>query len=197
MRMSPFLPLAERFALQHVKADGDACWQWTGGCNSHGYGSIRDGARGVMGAHKVAWELERGPVPDGLQVCHHCDNRRCVRVSHMFLGTIQDNMADRNAKGRQARGWSIAQHRIGRPLSDEARAKISAAHLGRPHAEEHRRNLAEATRRNAKLTWEKAEAIRSAKAAGSSLSVLASKYGVSVKTIHAVVQGLIWKQEAA
>ncbi len=51
-------------------------------------------------AHRVAWLIEKGPVPDGLCVLHRCDNPPCVNPEHLFLGTVQDNNADRDAKGR-------------------------------------------------------------------------------------------------
>jgi hypothetical protein len=55
-------------------------------------------------AHRRAWVEEHGPIPDGLEVCHSCDNRACRNVDHLFLGTHKANMDDRDAKGRQARG---------------------------------------------------------------------------------------------
>lgn len=55
-------------------------------------------------AHRVAWELSFGPVPAGLFVCHHCDNPRCVRPDHLFVGTHDANMRDRDRKGRLSHG---------------------------------------------------------------------------------------------
>lgn len=54
-------------------------------------------------ANRAAWVLVNGPIPDGMLVCHHCDNPPCCNPAHLFLGTNSDNIADRDAKGRQAR----------------------------------------------------------------------------------------------
>ena len=90
----------ERFWAKVRKSDG--CWEWLAGTFSNGYGQFKvDGA--PVKAHRFAWELHNGAIPEGLCVCHHCDVRACVRPDHMFLGTDADNMADRDAKGRQAR----------------------------------------------------------------------------------------------
>ena len=79
-----------------------SCWNWRGG-PIEGYGQIRlDYPGGLVRSHRVAYELFISPILPGKLVCHHCDNPRCVNPCHLFLGTIQDNMNDRNQKGRTA-----------------------------------------------------------------------------------------------
>lgn len=75
------------------------CWVWTGGTIGGGYG--RFSAAKIL-AHRHAWALTNGPVPDGLDVLHRCDNPPCVRPDHLFLGTHTENMRDMTSKGRRA-----------------------------------------------------------------------------------------------
>ena len=92
-----------RFWSKVEKTDG--CWIWNAGIfrSGLGYGAFKYESRRVV-AHRFAWLLSYGPVPPGMLVCHRCDNPLCVRPDHLFLGTHTDNMRDRNAKCRQARG---------------------------------------------------------------------------------------------
>jgi hypothetical protein len=73
------------------------CWIWYEGRRHHGYGRIGSLQEG---AHRVAWELTNGPIPDGLDVLHKCDNPPCVNPDHLFLGDQEANMNDMAAKGR-------------------------------------------------------------------------------------------------
>src|SRR5258708_4115991 len=78
--------------------------------------------RGVS-THRYAWEITFGPVPENLQVLHHCDNPTCCRPDHLFLGTGADNMADKVAKGRQPKGSQIPWSRLTESMVREDRIR--------------------------------------------------------------------------
>lgn len=90
--------LAARFWAKVRKSDG--CWEWIGCKQSQGYGQIRIEGRALL-AHRVSWEMEFGPIEDGLWILHKCDNPACVRPDHLFLGDVVDNNADMTEKGRR------------------------------------------------------------------------------------------------
>lgn len=77
------------------------CIEFAGCKDSKGYGLKRVGSK-LKKAHRLAWEETHGEIPDGMIICHHCDNPACVNVGHLFLGTYQDNMDDKIRKGRQS-----------------------------------------------------------------------------------------------
>jgi hypothetical protein len=76
------------------------CWKYQGHLDKGGYGYIRDGKKELV--HRVAYRHFRGTIPEGIFVCHTCDNPSCCNPKHLFLGTPNDNMQDKVHKGRQA-----------------------------------------------------------------------------------------------
>lgn len=87
------------------------CWQWIGSISPSGYARLQvDGEN--ANAHRISYLVFKGKIPKGKYVLHKCDNRSCVNPNHLFLGTHQDNMVDRNTKNRQAKGESNGNVKI-------------------------------------------------------------------------------------
>lgn len=160
----------ERFWEKVRKAEGEACWEWTASLfvNS-GYGCFCYDRR-LQGAHRVSWQMVHGPIPDGLWVLHKCDNPKCVRPDHLFLGTPMDNVRDMVAKGR---GVS--------PTGDAHwfRQKIGAQRG--------------ANNFNAKLDEGAVFAIKAGLAAGDPVDLVAHLYGVSGPAISLILTGKNWQ----
>lgn len=95
-----YLSRQKRFWLAVDVSDLSGCWEWTHTRSNKGYGVTCISGRVNTFAHRMAWHLTNGPIPDGLFVCHHCDNPPCVRPDHLFLGDVKANMEDMVQKGR-------------------------------------------------------------------------------------------------
>ena len=104
------------------------CWEFVGAHHQAGYGQLQRGARGegLESAHRAMWVLAFGPIPEGKQVCHHCDNPPCVRPDHLFLSDLAGNHADKIRKGRAAKNLTPADVALIRqsPLSGAALGKL-------------------------------------------------------------------------
>lgn len=99
-RKGRFAPATSRFWARVEKSD--ACWLWTGPLINAGYGKFKVESR-TRSAHRFSYELRHGPIPEGMIICHTCDNPPCVNPDHLFLGTNKDNSRDMVAKNRAAR----------------------------------------------------------------------------------------------
>ncbi len=91
-------------------AIGKDCWEWQAQVGPHGYGCFDH--RFAYRAHRASWILTFGAIPKGMQVLHRCDNKRCVRPDHLFLGTQKENVVDCVNKGRISRGEHRPQHKL-------------------------------------------------------------------------------------
>jgi hypothetical protein len=131
-----------RFFSKFTQRSPTECWPWTATIDRDGYGRMKVGGKSQR-AHRLAYALRIGPVPDGLSVLHRCDNPCCVNPDHLWVGTSSDNMRDMATKGRGVppRYNAAKTHCPRRHIYDEANTYISPD--GRRHcracAREHER----------------------------------------------------------
>lgn len=174
----------ERFWL-HVNKDGPVaahrpdlgpCWVWKAGRISSGYGMLRAQSVPLL-AHRVGYEIQIGPIPERLHICHHCDYRLCVRGLHLFTGTPKENYEDSRRKGRHAHGERHGSKT--RPFVPYLKAHPEEALRGEAHP-------------MAKLT---SDEVREIRAIGDALSPteLGRRYGVTRSNVYRILGGLTWK----
>lgn len=160
-------------------APSPLCVEWRRGVQ-HGYGRVTVAGR-ARRAHRVAWSIMNGAIPEGLCVCHRCDNRCCVNPAHLFLGSQLDNIADRDSKNRQAQGPALSQvmHRVA------ARAERNAA--TRPGFRQGIRNGRH------KLTEDQARHVRVLVKTGVvSKSAIGRAFGISNTHVGFIASGKSW-----
>ena len=110
------MTLQERFDEKYIPEPNSGCWLWTAHCSKLGYAKLG----GKLGS-RVSWALNRGALPEEMDVLHSCDNPYCVNPDHLFLGTHQDNMSDMKKKGR-AKTKHGADHGLAKLTDDHVRA---------------------------------------------------------------------------
>lgn len=159
----------KRFEIRVKKTEG--CWEWLATKHEKGYGAFAY-RNAMVRAHRFSYFMHFGPIPLGLEVCHHCDNPGCVRPDHLFLGTHHENMKDMSKKGR----WTPAEVHPSIP-HPECIVKGEEVHT-------------------AKLTEEQVIEMRNLYASGTvSKRAVARKYAhiVSRVAVNAALDGRSWK----
>lgn len=127
-RSEPERRAAKFWSLVGVRGDDD-CWLWTLGGTKEGYGKWRwpiDGQPDMRSTHRIAYLIHSGKNPGDLMVLHKCDNPPCCNPKHLFLGTADDNMKDKIAKGRHTYGDKSTRKKLSFAIASEIRTRATA-----------------------------------------------------------------------
>lgn len=171
--------------LKCAKVMPNGCWEWSGTRNDAGYGRLWINGRSEQ-AHRVAFRMAKGEIPEGMLVCHKCDNPPCIRPKHLFIGTYKDNLDDMMRKGR---GNFASGERNGTKTKPErvARGKRHAFAL---HPEIIMKGVGHGMH---KLTDSEVLFIRKYCAKGGQQVAMARAFAVCKKTIGNIVHRKNWK----
>lgn len=178
-------PVKDRL-MYSVEVDANGCWLRNTGRATGGYTKLKlPGSRVGASAHRVSYELFKGPIPDGLLVCHKCDVRNCINPDHLFVGTYLDNMRDCVAKGRFARGdrSGARLHRERWPRGDNNPSRRMPERLMRGEEVN-----------TAKMTADLVRQMRADfKEGNGNYFSLAKKYGVTRAMSRRIILKIAWK----
>ena len=158
------------------------CWEISGADNGNGYAVIYTKGE-IIYAHRFSYELHFGPIPEGKMICHHCDNRRCVRPEHLYAGSRADNMRDM-VQRRRAGAWTHPEKLV-RGDAHHSRVRPECMARGDRHGQ----------RLHApKLSKEKAREIREQAVQGKKTVDIAAHFGISRSMVTAILRGDRWAE---
>lgn len=179
-RKVPVNPL-QNFLDKVVCGYGGDCWIWGGAGHIGGYGAFQLGGK-LHTAHRASYMLHKGPIPEGMFVCHSCDVKRCVNPDHLWVGDQVANMQDCIRKGRHSHGEIHSEILRNRNLKREDCAFVKYPHLV-PRGE---KNF------GAKLTEDKVRLIRLLISQGVKQNALAKQMGVATSVISEIKTRKAW-----
>lgn len=188
----------------------DECWEWQAGRTPHGYGKMRVQPFGITYSHRIAYLLTHGEIPNGLHICHTCDNPPCCNPAHLWAGTAADNMHDRDRKGRHRHGGGNRSNHPRKATPDIVEAIYQTYALGKLTIRQIAKqfNLSSGTiyrvlgqridqphpNMRRKVDRETVERMRAARSKGARVADIARHFGLSVRHTRDILNGKYWKE---
>lgn len=207
--------LRAMLTMRSVRNDETGCLEWAGARNARGYGITKHG-RQFWRAHRLAYTLAYGPIPEDVFICHACDNPSCVEVAHLYAGSHTENMLDRAQKGRNGRptkagkvlGWDAVLSIRRKHAAGQSRASLCAEYGCSPtcvgsiirgdswnpaHAPEIAPTMRHSRPANTILTEKQVMEMRSRYTRGEKCKAMAKEFGIHFNTALQAVTGATWR----
>lgn len=179
-----------------IKKDSiTGCWEWSRTKNNHGYGMMGVCTDAIL-VHRYSWMHHYGEIPDGLIVCHKCDNPPCANPEHLFLGTHKDNVHDKISKGRDANTRNAL--RAANAFRSKNKLKAKSIPVTKGVMRSKKASIAKEPSKarissGVKLTPEQVKEIKFLLRGGVKQAHVAKKFSVSRTTILFIKQGKMWR----